>query len=37
VDQALQKLDSVLGFLRQDRAENAVWADTMQKMKSFLG
>ena len=36
VDQALQKLDAVQGFLRQTREENAVWNDTLQKMKGFL-
>jgi flagellum-specific ATP synthase len=36
VDEALRRLESVQGFLRQSREENAVWADTIQKMKSFL-
>ncbi len=36
VDQALIKLESVQGFLRQTREENAVWNDTLQKMKGFL-
>ena len=37
VDQAVQRLDAVQGFLRQSREENAVWQDTLQKMKGFLG
>jgi flagellum-specific ATP synthase len=36
VDQALQRLDAVQGFLRQTRDENATWKETLLKMKSFL-
>jgi flagellum-specific ATP synthase len=36
VDQALQRLEVVQGFLRQTREENATWTDTLQKMKGFL-
>lgn len=36
VDEAIKRLDSVQLFLRQSREENAVWKDTLQKMKSFL-
>jgi flagellum-specific ATP synthase len=36
VDEALKRLDAVQSFLRQSREENAVWNDTIQKMKSFL-
>lgn len=36
VDQALSRLEAVQSFLRQGREENAVWKDTLQKMKSFL-
>ena len=35
VDQALLKLDSVQGFLRQPREENATWTDTMERLKKF--
>jgi flagellum-specific ATP synthase len=37
VDEALKRLEAVQAFLRQSREENAVWKDTLQKMKSFLG
>ena len=37
VDEALRRLDAVQGFLRQQREETALWADTIQKMKGFLG
>jgi FliI/YscN family ATPase len=37
VDQAVQRLDEVQGFLRQSREENALWQDTLQRMKGFLG
>jgi flagellum-specific ATP synthase len=36
VDEALKRLEAVQSFLRQSREENAVWNDTLQKMKSFL-
>jgi flagellum-specific ATP synthase len=36
VDEALKRLEAVQIFLRQSREENAVWNDTIQKMKSFL-
>jgi flagellum-specific ATP synthase len=35
VDQALQRLDAVQGFLKQTREEDASWGDTFQKMKGF--
>ncbi len=37
VDQAVAKLDSIQGFLRQSREDQAPWADTMQKLNAFLG
>ena len=36
VDEALKRLEAVQVFLRQSREENAIWEDTLQKMKSFL-
>lgn len=36
VDQALQRLEAVQGFLRQSRDENALWPETLQKLKGFL-
>lgn len=36
VDHALQRLEAVQGFLRQAREENALWPDTVQRMKAFL-
>ncbi len=37
VDDALKRLDAVQNFLRQQREETAPWAETLQKMKGFLG
>ena len=37
VDQAVSKLDAIQGFLRQSREESAAWADTMEKLKAFIG
>jgi len=36
VDQALTRLEAVQVFLRQGREENALWKDTLQRMKGFL-
>jgi flagellum-specific ATP synthase len=36
VDHALQRLETVQGFLRQGREEDAKWVDTLQKLKGFL-
>lgn len=36
VDQALLRLESVRAFLRQTREENAIWKETLMKMKAFL-
>ncbi len=35
VDQALEKIDSVNGFLRQGREERSSWPQTMEKMEAF--
>jgi flagellum-specific ATP synthase len=37
VDQAVVKMDAIQGFLKQSRRDLAPWADTMEKMKAFLG
>ncbi len=36
VDEALQKLDAVQGFLRQSREDRAPWAEMTQKLLGFL-
>jgi flagellar biosynthesis/type III secretory pathway ATPase len=36
VDQALNRLDAVQGFLKQSREDSASWSDTMKKLNAFL-
>jgi flagellum-specific ATP synthase len=35
VDQALEKIDAVNGFLKQGREERSSWSQTMEKMEAF--